>query len=91
MTKPIKYPTTRVPSMLYRLGVSYHATGTLQDGDGNKLFDFYKADKTTPEQEETLAQMVKGFRVMYSGPQYAPEQRKPILCFPKSAYWRLNP
>ena len=86
-----KYPTTLVPALLYSLGISYHATGTLQDGDGNKTFDFYKTDKLTPGQEGTLKQAVKGFRIMWVGPQYAPEQRKPILCFPKAAYWRLNP
>ena len=91
MTKPIKYPTTRVPVLLYNLGISYHATGILHDENGCKLFDFYKSDKITPEQEELLNQTAKGFRVMYAGSQYAPEQRKPILCFPKSAYWRLNP
>ena len=90
MTKPIKYPTTKAPALLYNLGISYHAHGTLQDDNGNKLFDFYRTDKITPEQAETLQQTARGFRVMYSGPQYAPEQRKPILCFPKAAYWRLN-
>ena len=86
-----KYPTTLVPSLLYSLGISYHATGTLQDVNGHKIYDFYKVDSLTPEQEETLKQTVRGFRIMYAGSQYAPEQRKPILCFPKAAYWRQNP
>ena len=90
MTKPIKYPTTRVPALLYNLGISYHAHGILTDSDGNKTFDYYKVDKVDPDHTKQLLQTVKGFRVMFVGPQYAPEQTKPILCFPKSAYWRLN-
>lgn len=86
----IKYPTTRVPSLLYNLGVSYHASGVLIDSDGNKTFDYYKVDKVDPDHVKQLLQIASGFRVMYIGSKYVPEQTKPILCFPKAAYWRLN-
>ena len=88
--KPSKYPTTRVPDLLFKHGIRYFEYGTLTDQDGNKVYDYYKVDKITPEQEATITQMIKGFKIVMASPAYAPEQKKAILCFPKAAYWRTN-
>ena len=82
------YQITRAPYTLHTAGVRYFETGTLRSKSGAALFDYYKTDSVTPEQIAELRTFCPDMRVMQAAPAYAPEQRKPIICFPKAAWYR---
>lgn len=83
-----------IPSFLCKIGISYHATGTLDhalaSGKKIKVYDFFKTDKLTIEQMNTLKAQIKDCTFHFSAPQYAPEQRKTLICIPKKAFYTYN-
>jgi hypothetical protein len=83
-----KYQVTTVPSFLYSIGVSYHSTGVIIQGE-TKIFDFYKIDSITDRQLDLIRLWCPHFQVKLSVSQYAPELKSKILCFPKVGYFRL--
>lgn len=82
-----KYQVTMVPAFLYGIGVSYHATGTLNK-NGVKLFDWYKADSITTEQKATILKWCKDARFFNTCSEYAPELKKVMVAFPKAGFYR---
>ena len=85
----LPYKISEAASRLYRAGVSYHAYGTIKQGN-SALFDYYKADKVTDEQLATIRQYCPDVQLKGTRSQYAPELRSVIVCFPKAAWYRAN-
>lgn len=83
----LPYKISEAGSRLYRAGVSYHAYGTIKQGN-DALFTYFKADKVTDEQLATLKQYCPDVQVKGIGAQYAPELRSVAICFPKAAWYR---
>lgn len=83
----LPYKKAETASTIYRLGISYHGFGILQQGKV-QLFDYFKCDKVTQEQIESLRSFCPDLQVKSSSPSYAPEIRNVLLCFPKSAWYR---
>ena len=83
-----------IPSFLYSIGVSYHATGTidhtLESGKIIKVYDFFKVDRLTTEQEYAIRAKIKDCSFCFSVSQYAPEQKKVLICIPKKAFYTHN-
>lgn len=84
----------QIPSFLYSIGVSYHANGTLDhklsSGKTIKVYDFFKVDKLTEYQKEKIKAAIKDCIFKVSGSQYAPEQKKVLICIPKKAFYTYN-
>lgn len=76
----MKRPTTsELVRALDRAGIRYHTTGTLTR-NGKKYGEFYKTDRITPEQIETLkAQFGRWIETAKTRAEYAPEQIRPII------------
>lgn len=85
----MKRPTTHaVLAAFMRTGYRYHSFGTLSKG-GVKLWDYYKADHITPEQEAEFGRLWgDAFTLKWAGSQYAPESRRPLVCIAKAAQLR---
>lgn len=83
----MKYQISQAAPFLYRAGVSFHATGTLER-DGVKLFDYYKADKVSADQRAAILAWCPLAEFKTAIPAYAPELRDVLICFPKAAYFR---
>lgn len=84
----------QIPSFLTSIGVSYHATGTLdhklENGKTIKVYDFFKVDRLTIEQQNMIRAQIKDCCFKVSVSQYAPEQRKALICIPKKAFYTYN-
>lgn len=77
------------PYILYRLGVSYHDTGTVDcKNTGAKLFDFYRADNLRPAQRRAIQRLQRDVKFMGSRSEYAPELTSALVCIPKAAFYR---
>lgn len=85
----MKYQISQAAPFLYRAGVSFHATGTLKR-DGLKLFDYYKADKISAAQKAAILKWCKDVRFFSSSPEYAPELKSVMICFPKAAFYKYG-
>jgi hypothetical protein len=85
----LPYKISEAASVIYRAGVSYHAFGTIKQGRA-ALFNYYKCDKVTEEQLETIRQYCPDVQVKGIAPTYAPELRSVALCFPKIAFYRMK-
>ena len=81
------YQISQAASFLYGIGVSFHADGVLSR-DGVKLFDYYKADKITQEQRDKILAWCPLAEFKTASPEYAPEMKSVLVCFPKAAYFR---
>lgn len=83
-----------IPSFLNKIGISYHTTGTLdhtlENGKVIKVYDFYKTDKLTLEQINLLKSTIPDCTFRLSVSQYAPEQKKALICIPKKAFYTYN-
>ena len=85
----LPYKITEAGSRLYRAGVSYHAFGTIKQGNA-AMFDYFKCDKLTAEQAATLRQYCPDMQVRTASPMYAPELKSVAILFPKAAWYRTN-
>ena len=74
------YYTMKHVHALESVGVTYHAFGMIKNGR-KKVADYYKTDKLTSVQLDALRAM--GLEVRTCSPEYAPEIKNPIICFPK--------
>ena len=78
-----------IPAFLYKINVSYYDTGTISNKvTGNKLFDYYKADKVTQEQKAKILEMIPLAQFKSSSPEYAPEMKACMVWIPKAAYYK---
>jgi len=82
-----KYRISEAAGFLYRLGVNFWETGTIDKG-GQKMFDYYKGDEITEEQLKAVKEWCPHATTFGSQSQYAPEQKSRIIAFPKAAYFR---
>jgi hypothetical protein len=73
-------------SFLYSINVSYHEFGIIKDNEKRKVFDYFKCDSLTQEQREQILQANKYVKFKTSSPQYAPEIKKVLICFPTKYY-----
>ena len=76
-------------SDLYRLGVSYHAFGTIK----NKTLTYgyyYKCDKITQDQKEAILAFCPYVEFKISSPQYAPEIKNPVIVVLSKAQVKRN-
>ena len=77
------------PYILHRLGVSYHANGTIDcKKTGVKLYDFYRVDKLRPAQRRAIQRIQRDVQFMGSRSEYAPELTSALVCIPKAALYR---
>ena len=83
------YRITQAASFLYDRGVYFHETGTLTK-NGVKLFDYYKADSIDATQKAAILKWCKDARFFSSSPEYAPELRRTMICFPKAGFYRVG-
>jgi hypothetical protein len=83
-----------IGQFLSKIGVNYYATGTLdhklENGKTVKVYDFFKTDKLTIEQQNMIRAQIKDCCFKLSVSQYAPEQRKALICIPKKAFYTYN-
>jgi hypothetical protein len=83
------YKISQAAAFLYSLDVRQFASGEIKCGrTGARLFDYYKADQITPEQRAKILEWCPDAQFKRAGPAYAPEISHPIVCFPKSAFYR---
>ncbi len=75
-------------SFLYSINVSYHEFGIIKDNDKRKVFDYFKCDSLTQHQREQILQANKHVEFKTSSPQYAPEIKRVLICFPTKYYLR---
>jgi len=85
----MKYQITQAASFLYNRGISFHETGTLTK-NGVKLFDYYKTDSINAAQKAAILKWCKDARFFSSSPEYAPELKRVIVCFPKAGFYRVG-
>lgn len=85
----LPYKISEAASVIYRAGVSYHAFGTIKQGK-TALFEYYKCDKVSPDQLETIRAFCPDVQVKGISATYAPELRSVALCFPKIAFYRMK-
>jgi hypothetical protein len=85
----MQYQITKAAGFLYDLGVRFYESGTISKGK-EKLFDYYKADSITPDQKAAILQWCPDANFKIAQSQYAPEIIKPIVCFPKAAFYRME-
>lgn len=83
----LPYKISDAAKRLYDAGVNYYATGTLSQ-DGETLFDYYMADAVDESQLTTLKQYCPAVQLKESRAEYAPEQKRVLVCFPKIAWYR---
>jgi hypothetical protein len=86
--KARKFKNSQAGALLYRLGVDYHATGTIKDEAGALLFDYYRCDAITDAQRQAIAEVVPDVRFFRTSREYAPEIQRVCVAFPKAAYYR---
>jgi len=84
-----KYQVTMAAPFLYNIGVSFHETGNLKKKDV-KLFDYYKSDSVNAKQKAAILKWCKDARFFSSSPEYAPEMRSVMICFPKAGFYRVG-
>jgi hypothetical protein len=82
------YKISAAPSFLWGIGVRQYASGTLQDKQGVKLFDYYKTDSITETQKEQLRQWCPDVQFLSATPAYAPEIKAAVIAFPKAGFYR---
>lgn len=86
-----RFKNTLAAPTLYKLGISYHAIGTISaQGSKEKLFDFYTCDKVTDAQKAALLEIAPDVQFKSISPQYAPEIKRVAVCFPKAAFYRTQ-
>lgn len=85
----LPYKISDAASRLYRAGIAYHAYGIIKN-DGKALFNYYKCDKITAEQQKKIAEFCPDAMIRGCASQYAPELRSVLVCFPKAAWYRMN-
>jgi len=83
----LPYKISDAASQLYRAGISYHAFGTLKVCK-TAYFDYYKADKVTDAQLETIREFCPDVQLQGIRSEYAPEIKGVAICFPKAAWYR---
>jgi hypothetical protein len=76
----MKRPTTRqFIASLNRAGISYHSTGSITF-HGMKYGEFYKTDRLSLEQRETLkSELGRWVEFKTAAPEYAPEQSAALI------------
>jgi hypothetical protein len=67
-------------TVLNNNNLSYYDFGIIKQGK-KKLFNYYKVDKITLEQKQSLEHA--GCVIKGCSPQYAPEIKSVLICFPK--------
>ena len=82
-----RYRITEAPYRMYKAGISFYESGTLER-NGVKIFDYYKADKISADQKSAILAWCPLAEFKGSSPEYAPELRNILICFPKAAYFR---
>lgn len=83
-----RYRVTHVPRVLHGLGVRFHATGTISNDEGVKIYDYYKADKVNIQMLDALQAWCPDMSVKVMRPSYAPEISTLALCFPKRGFYK---
>ena len=83
----LPYKISDAASQLYRAGISYHAYGTLKVCK-TAYFDYYKSDKITDSQLETIREFCPDVQLQGIRSEYAPEIKGVAICFPKAAWYR---
>ena len=83
----LPYRITEAGSRLYRAGVNYHEFGVIRHS-GVALYDYFKADKATPEQIDALKTWCPDLKMAQSQSEYAPELGKVLFMFPKAGWYR---
>lgn len=73
-------------SFLYSINVSYHEFGIIKDSDNRKVFDYFKCDSLTQKQKDQILKANKNVHFKTSSPQFAPEFKKVLICFPTKYY-----
>ena len=85
----MKYQITQAAPFLHNRGVSFYETGTLTK-NGVKLFEYYKTDSINAAQKAAILKWCKDARFFSSSPEYAPELRRVMICFPKAGFYRVG-
>lgn len=83
----MKYKITNAPSFLCDNGISFYDFGVLTQ-NGVKMFDYYKTDSVTQEQKRAILEWCPLAELKTASPQFAPELKSVLICFPKAAYFR---
>ena len=81
------YRITNAPRFLYDNGVSFYECGVLTK-NGVKMFDYYKADSITQSQKNAILNWCPLAEFKTASPQFAPELKSVLICFPKAGYFR---
>lgn len=85
----LPYKKALEASTLYKAGVNYHAYGVLKVHK-TAMFDYYKADKVTEEQQKLIREFCKDVQFKGVRSEYAPELRSVCIMFPKAAWYRAQ-
>lgn len=72
-------------STLYKLGISYHAHGTIRNGRKVNAYYYKLCSPATLEQLKLLREQFPHVVTGYGYSQFAPEMRKAVLIFPSAA------
>jgi hypothetical protein len=85
----LPYKIKDAGSMLYRAGVSYHASGTTKAGKVS-VFDFFQCDTITNGQLGKIREYCPDVQVAGVHHKFAPELKMVHVLFPKSAWYRAK-
>lgn len=79
-----KFRISHAAAMLHDIGVRFHASGVLRDNSGAALYDFFKTDFISDQEQSAILAICPQaiFRGAYA--EYAPELRGIYICFPKA-------